>query len=150
MAKIGGVQVSDGGTIYWGTFLSVLLGAPVGAYYLGVQRTIASIRDGILRGMEGVESTALGFVSAVFAGFASPLATAQESFVSSVAKLPETSVTVPAGLVRAIPGTGPTSTSSSVQLSLGPFTFAIGVLVALASVWVFLRGLQLAKGGLRG
>lgn len=149
MAKIKGVQVSDGGTIYWGTFLSVLLGAPITAYYLGVQRTIASIRDGFLRAMEGVESTASGFVTAVFAGFASPLATAQESFVSSVAALPETSVTVPAGLVGAIPGT-PASTSSSVQLSLGPFTFAVGVFVALASLWVFLRGLQVARGGLRG
>jgi len=150
MAKIGDVKVSDGGTIYWAKFLSVVLGAPTAAYFLGVTRTLQAWVSLLGAALGGVRSTVVGVIRAFFAGIAAAFKTSQDAFLASIRGASSTTVTVPSGYVRAVPGIGGSSVPDVVQLHLGPFTFLVAAVLGVLSMWAFIEGIRRARRGLYG
>jgi hypothetical protein len=148
MVKIEGVRVSRGGRIYWGALLSVLVGAPAYAYLTGVLGTMQTWSRGIGDAVAGLRETVVALIEVLFGGIAGSFRAAQDSFIAAVAPQPTVSLSVPAGVVRAFPGAAPST--SSMELNLGVFTFAVAVVVASASLFAFVRAFETAWGGLRG
>ncbi|WP_232702207.1 hypothetical protein [Halobacterium wangiae] len=146
MARIGGVKVSDGGKIYWTALMSVLIGAPVGAWFLGWIRAIRAYASGLGAALGGVRETVVGFIAALFAGPTGAFKTAQDAFLASIGAFSETTVTVPSGYVRAVPGVGASTVPDVVQVNLGPFTFLFAAAIGVLSLWAFFEGVQRARG----
>lgn len=147
MVKIGGVTVAKDGKILWGTLFTVLFSAPVYAYQNGVIGTMAAWSRGVGDAVAGAREFVVRFIDVLLGGLASSLRTGQDTFIAAFTDT-VVSVRVPLGVSRAFPGA--TSRTSPMELDLGVFTFAVAVVVALVSVFAFVRALRWAWGGLSG